>query len=216
MLEQGQQRQRREILRRRLGQHGQQRARRARRQRPPGGIVDLDPPARAMRRDSLGQRAIGRDQRRGPPRRLQRLAQRQRDRLRLVGGGRQLDRANARQPPPSASSVVHLPVKSAGASALAIARPRASEASWSDRRRAIAAPRRAPRPSGRAAASAGIADASRSTACASRCRDRACAGRARPIPRSGISSARSWKHHHALRQFATRAAAAARRRARDR
>ena len=68
------------------------------RQRPPGAVVGLDPPPREQRRHALRQHPVGRDQRGRPPRRLERLAQRQRDRLRFRGGVGQLGGANAGQP----------------------------------------------------------------------------------------------------------------------
>ena len=137
---------RRPALRRCLRQQQQQRARRQDRQRPPGRIVDLDPPAPAMRRHPPGQRAIGRDQRRRPPRRLP---------------APRAAPARSPAPPPPASPVrppsrppsrrsaggspVHLPVNAAGASALAIARARAASASRSPpSRHARTSPRATP------------------------------------------------------------------------
>ena len=94
MLEQRQQRHRRELLRARLRQRQQQRAGRKLRQRPAGGIVRIDAPALEMRGDARGQVAVRRHQRRGAPRRLDRLAQRDGDGLRFLGGVRSLDRAH--------------------------------------------------------------------------------------------------------------------------
>ena len=100
MLQQRQQRHRREILRRRLDDRGQQRARRQDRQRPPRAVVHIDVPPAAMRRYAPRQRTVGGDQRRGPPRLLQRLAQDQRHRLCLLGRIGQLRRLHPGQAAP--------------------------------------------------------------------------------------------------------------------
>ena len=65
MLEQRQQRHRRQLLGRGRGNAEQQRARRRFRQRPAGAVVGLDPPAREQRRDPRGELAVGGHQRSG-------------------------------------------------------------------------------------------------------------------------------------------------------
>src|SRR3546814_10712353 len=76
------------MLRGGLGKRDQQRSRRQNRQWPPRRIVDRAVPARAMRCHPPRQRAIGGHQGGGLARFLQRRAQCQRDRLRLLGGRR--------------------------------------------------------------------------------------------------------------------------------
>ncbi len=74
----------------------------------PGGSTDSGWPAESSiaipqraqcARDSPGERAVGRHQRGGPPGRFEHFAQRQRDRLRLLGRVGDFERAHARQPP---------------------------------------------------------------------------------------------------------------------
>ena len=85
MLEQRQQRHRRELLGGGRRDAEQQGAGGGLRQRLAGAVVGLDAPAREQRRNAPRELPVGRDQRRGLARRLQRLAQRERDRLRLRG-----------------------------------------------------------------------------------------------------------------------------------
>ncbi len=83
MPEQGDQRHRIE-RRRQLGEQQQQRAGRRPRQGLTGAVVNRYAPARQRRRDALAKRAIGGHQRRGPARRLDRLAHQECDALRLL------------------------------------------------------------------------------------------------------------------------------------
>src|SRR3546814_2313478 len=69
------------------------------RQWPPRRIVDRDVPARAMRCHPPRQRAIGGHQGGGLARFLQRRAQCQRDRLRLLGGRREFGGGDGGEPP---------------------------------------------------------------------------------------------------------------------
>ena len=98
MFEQGQQRHGREPLRRSAGGGEQQGAGRGLGERAAGRVVRLDSPAAEMGGNAAGEVAVGRHQGRGPARFLQRLAQRQRDRLRLLCRVGQLQRADAGQP----------------------------------------------------------------------------------------------------------------------
>ena len=82
MREEREKRARRELDRRLEDEPGQ-RARRALPQRAPGRIFDLDAPAGKLGRDPARDRRIGRDERRGLARRLQRFAHRDRERQRL-------------------------------------------------------------------------------------------------------------------------------------
>ena len=95
MLEQRQQRHRREPAERRLGDQPREHAGRRVGQRVAAGIVDRHVPARQRRQHAPRQRAVGRDQRGGLARRLDRLAQRDRDRERLLLGVGGLDHRDA-------------------------------------------------------------------------------------------------------------------------
>ena len=95
MLEHRQQCDRRKALRQSFDQRLRQRARRGEAQRRTGGIVDGQPPASAMRRDTPRQRTIGRYQRGALPRRFERAAQGEGDDLRLFGRGGRFDDADA-------------------------------------------------------------------------------------------------------------------------
>ena len=73
-------------------------------ERRAGGIVDLDLPAAQLDRDAAGEVAVGRDQRRGAARRLERRAHAQRQRQRLARQiGMLLDRQALRSPPAAAA-----------------------------------------------------------------------------------------------------------------
>jgi hypothetical protein len=75
-----------------------ERSRRRLRQGRAGAVVGLDGPAPEQCRDALRELAVRSDQRRRPPRHLERLAKRKRDRLRLGGGVGQLGKADPAQP----------------------------------------------------------------------------------------------------------------------
>ena len=98
VLEHGEQGDRREPLRGRRRQGEQQGSRRRLRKRSPGAVVRFDSPAPEMRRDAPGQRSIRRHQRRRPARYFERLAHRDRDRLRLGRGIGDLQCADAGKP----------------------------------------------------------------------------------------------------------------------
>ncbi len=74
-------------------------ARRRLRQRRAGAVVGGDAPALEQGRHARGKHAVGRDQRGGAARSLDRLAQRQRNRLRFGRGIGQFGGADARQAP---------------------------------------------------------------------------------------------------------------------
>ena len=99
MLEQRQQRHRRQIFRRRGRNPQKQGARRHFGQRQAGAVVRLDIPAPKQGRNPPREHPVGRDQRGGSSRRLQRFAQRQRDPQRFGRGIGKLGRLYARQPP---------------------------------------------------------------------------------------------------------------------
>ncbi len=84
MLQQRQQRHRRERLRHRPRQQAQERRRRRLGQFLARAVVGDHAPAQQLRCHPAGERAVGRDQRRAPAGRLQRIAQDQRDRRRLL------------------------------------------------------------------------------------------------------------------------------------
>ena len=94
MLEQGEQGDRGKLLLGQRDQRQQQCSRRGLRQRPPGAVVGGDPPPRQLRRDTGGKRAVGGYQSGGLPGDFERLAQRQRDRLRFGSGIGELDAAD--------------------------------------------------------------------------------------------------------------------------
>ncbi len=98
MLEQSEQRHRRELLRRGRGEGEQQGAGGELRQRPAGAVVRFDPPAAQMGRDAAGEVAVGSDQGGGSARDLQGLAQGDGDRLRLLGGIGELQRPDSGEP----------------------------------------------------------------------------------------------------------------------
>ena len=95
MLEQGEQRDRGKLLLGERNQRQQQRSRSGLREGAPGAVVGGDAPARQLRRDPGGKRAVGGNQRRGLPGDFERLAQGQRDRLCLRGGVGQLNAADS-------------------------------------------------------------------------------------------------------------------------
>ncbi len=91
MLEQRQQRHRRQAVQRGLGGEPREHAGRRVGQRVAAGIVDRHVPARQRRQHAAGQRAVGRHQRGGLVRLVHRLAQRHRDGQRLLLGVGGLD-----------------------------------------------------------------------------------------------------------------------------
>ena len=97
VLEDGKQRHRRPALGERPGEQAEKRARRSERERPAAGIVDLHAPAEELRRDPPGEPAVGSHQRRRLARALQRLAEQQRDRRRLLPRTGAIDPADAVQ-----------------------------------------------------------------------------------------------------------------------
>ncbi len=94
MLEQREQRHRRESTVGRVREEAEERTRRGMRQRLASGIVDLDVPAPQFARDTPRQRAIRRHKRRGLGRFFEGLAQHKCDGRRLLGGICRFDQGN--------------------------------------------------------------------------------------------------------------------------
>ena len=120
---------------RRLGRQPREHAGRRVGERIAAGIVDRHVPARERRQHAAGQRAVGRDQRRGLVRRLHRLAQRDRDGQRLLLGVGGLDHGDVLRARVGLRGEI---VRRSGAPARARSRPPAAAL----RTRALAAMRR--------------------------------------------------------------------------
>jgi hypothetical protein len=99
VLQQREQGHRREALRRRRGERDQQRPRRRLGERPPRAVVRFDVPTLQVSGNAAGEIAVGRDERGGPLRHLQRLPQSHGDRLRLLGRIGELERAHTGESP---------------------------------------------------------------------------------------------------------------------